>query len=98
MVETIGGIKAGNAIAGIFGGVTAFLIDGEMTWRDGVALIIVGGITSAYFVPAAEAYLHLSDSLALFLAYNFGILAKPFLLYTKDKLAHKISDKVIDRI
>ena len=89
-------IKSWHAIAGILGGLTACLVDKNLHWRDGVALVIVGGVSSFYLVPAIIQYAWLSPEIASFIAYCVGIISRAVILQVKDKMATMISDKIVN--
>lgn len=81
--------KFAHAIAGILGGITAWLLDPHMHWRDGVALVIIGGIASFYLIPALLEHTNLSAPGASFIAYMVGTNARTIILYAKDKFTKK---------
>lgn len=86
-------IKSGNAVAGILGGLTSWLIDKDLHWRDGVALVVIGGASSFYLIPALEGYLHLTAAMASFCAYTTGIISRAFIVRAKDRYIKALVDK-----
>jgi len=89
-------VKSWHAIAGLLGGLTAYLVDKNMHWRDGVALVVIGGVSSFYLVPAIIQYGGLSGEMASFIAYCVGIISRAVILQVKDKMATMISDKIVN--
>lgn len=82
-------IKFAHPIAGLLGGLTAWLLDRDMHWRDGLALVVVGAIASYYLIPALVEHTNLTASSASFIAYMVGITARSLIIYARDKFTKK---------
>lgn len=82
-------IKFAHPIAGFLGGLTAWLLDRDMHWRDGLALVVIGAISSYYLIPALVEHTNLTASAASFIAYMVGITARSLILYARDRFANK---------
>ena len=87
MIEAVTGIKLTHATAGFLGGLTAYLVNPSMHWRDGLALMIIGGMSSYYLIPALTEYLSLSIATASFIGYVTGLIAQGFIIRAKDRIS-----------
>lgn len=90
--------KLSNAFAGMFGGLAVYLIDKNLTVKDLIALVIIGGMCSFYLIPALDYYFHLDPRMASFIAFTVGIVSKGFILKAKDKLTDALVDRAEDII
>lgn len=86
--------KFAHPIAGFLGGLTAWLLDRDMHWRDGMALVVIGAIASYYLIPALTEHTSLSASAASFIAYMVGITARSIIIYAKDKFTSKAKREI----
>lgn len=98
MIETITGVKLTHATAGFLGGLTAYLINPSMHWRDGAALMIIGGVSSYYLVPALSDHFNLTIATASFVGYAVGLIAHGFILRAKERVTEVLVDKVEDKL
>lgn len=98
MVEQLVGIKLTHATAGFLGGLTAYLINPRMHWRDGAALMIIGGVSSYYLVPALSEHLSLSIETASFIGYAIGLIAQGFIIRAKERIVTKLLDKAESKV
>lgn len=98
MIEALTGIKLTHATAGFLGGLTAYLVNPHMHWRDGAALMIIGGVSSYYMIPAISEYFTLSIATASFIGYAVGLIAQGFILRAKEKIIEKLVSRVESQI
>lgn len=97
MVELLG-FKVINIISGASGAVVAILVDKDLHWRDGLAILIIWAVVSAYLIPALEIYLHLAPELNNFIGFITWFAARAVILQLKDRFAKRVADKIIDSI
>ena len=86
-------LKFSNAIAWAIWGLAVYLVDRELHWRDGMALVIIGGACSYYLIPALVEHFSFSPNTANFMAFLTWILARSVIIEAKRRLAKKIVDK-----
>lgn len=98
MVEQLVGIKLTHATAGFLGGLTAYLVNPHLTWRDGAALMIVGGVSSYYLVPALAEYFGFTIATASFIGYAVGLISQGFIIRAKDRITNALVDKIENTI
>jgi hypothetical protein len=89
--------KLAHPIAGFLGGLTAWLLDRDMHWRDGMALVVIGAISSYYLIPALLEHTNLSAGSTSFIAYMTGISARAIIIYARDKFTNRAKVQ-IDRV
>ena len=86
-------LKFSNAIAWAMGGLAVYLVDRELHWRDGMALVIIWWACSYYLVPAVVEHFSFSPNTANFMAFLTWVLARSVIIEAKRRLAKKIVDK-----
>lgn len=91
-------IKFSHAIAGMLGWFAVFMVDKDLHWRDGIALVIIGGICSYYLVPAMVGYFGLSVESSSFLAFFTWIMARSVIIEAKKRLTKVVVDKAENMI
>ncbi len=97
MIEILG-FKVVNIISGASGAIVAVLVDKHLTWRDGIAIIIIWAVVSAYLIPALEIYFHLIPEVSRFIGFITGFIARAVILKMKERFAQRIADKIVDAI
>lgn len=97
MVELLG-FKVINIISGASGAIVAVLVDKDIHWRDGMAIVIIWAAVSAYLIPALEIYFHLAPELNNFIGFITGFIARAVILKMKERFAQRIADKIVDAI
>lgn len=95
-LETIFGLKIAHGLAGLAGGITAVLVDHDLTKRQVAAIIIVGISTSAYLTPIIE--VKVGNQIANTAAYFIGIIAYVAIRKGKTKAGEIVADKATDLI
>jgi uncharacterized membrane protein YeaQ/YmgE (transglycosylase-associated protein family) len=86
--------KLSPALAGALGGLVSFLVDPRLHWRDGIVLIVIGGICSYYLAPSLVHYFNLTQDISNFLSFFTGIVARAVLVRIKEKSPELIVNKL----
>lgn len=97
MVELLG-FKLINIISGMSGAIVAVLVDKQLHWKDGIAIVIIWAVVSSFLIPALEIYLHLAPELNNFIGFITWFIARAVILHLKDRFAQRIADKIVDSI
>ena len=94
MIEVFG-LKAINIISWASWAIVAVLVDKDLHWRDGVAIVIIWAVVAAYLIPALEIYFHLVPEVNNFIGFITGFIARAVILRMKDRFAQRIADKIV---
>ena len=97
MVEFLG-FKLINIISGMSGAIVAVLVDKDLHWKDGIAIVIIWAVVSSFLIPALEIYFHLAPELNNFIGFITWFIARAVILKLKERFAQQIADKIISSI